>query len=312
MRTINSPENSRNYGFWNEAEQQALIDSRVAIAGVGGDGFQLGQKLAQMGVQSFSIADPEIFELENINRVPGATYSTNGRNKAEVFAEKILDINPDAKVDIFTDGVLPENVEEFMYGADLVLDESELTRLEIGTLIARQALKQGIPNLFVMNVGYATQVTSFHPSGKKTYEDIMGIPRGMPLNEIADMEVDLSRCVPYIPKYGDLRTLIAVREGASLPSIAQGVDIASALGASQAFLHLTKKVGNRRPEPVWAPRFRYMDALDGTSGETRFPRISHYRHLGWAALRQYAGLNPEASYTAEDRARRKAAAEPGR
>lgn len=308
MRTINSPENARNYGFWNEAEQQALIDAHVAIAGVGGDGFQLGQKLAQMGVQHFSIADPEVFEPENTNRVPGSTISTYGRNKAEVFEEKIKDINPDATVRVFTEGVLPENIEEFMYGADLILDESELTRLEIGTLIARQAVKQGIPDLLVMNIGFAAQATSFHPLGKKTFEDIMGIPRGMPLDEIADVEVDLSRCVPYIPKYSDLRTLKAVQEGASLPSIAQGVDIASALGSSQAFLHLTRKAGNRRPEPVWAPRFRYMDALDGTSGETRFPRFSHYRSLAHAALRQCLGQNSDASYSAEDRARRQTAA----
>lgn len=309
MRTINSLENSRNYGFWNEAEQQALMNAHVAIAGVGGDGFQLGQKLAQMGVQSFSIADPEVFEPENTNRVPGAIVSTYGRNKAEVFEEKIKDINPDASVRVFTDGVLPENVEEFMYGADLVLDESELTRLEIGTLIARQAIKQGIPDLFVMNIGFATQATSFHPSGNKTFEDIMGIPRGMPLDEIAELTVDFSRCVPYIPKYADLRTLQAVKEGAPLPSIAQGVDIASALGSSQAFLHLTKMVSNRRPEPVWAPRFRYMDALDGTSGETRFPRFSYYKSLTHAALRQYLGKNSDASYTAEDRERRQIAAD---
>ncbi len=307
MRTINSLENSRNYGFWNEAEQQALLDAHVAIAGVGGDGFQLGQKLAQMGVQNFSVADPEVFEPENTNRVPGSTSSTYGRNKAEVFEEKIKDINPAASVRVFTGGVLPDNIEEFMYGADLILDESELTRLEIGTLIARQAIKQGIPDLLVMNIGFAAQVTSFHPSRGKTFEDIMGIPKGMPLDEVADLEVDLSRCVPYIPKYSDLRTLKAVMEGAPLPSIAQGVDVASALGSSQAFLHLVGKAGNHRPEPVWAPRFRYMDALDGTSGETRFPRLSHYRTLAHAALRQSLGRNADAAYSAEERGRRMAA-----
>lgn len=311
MRTINSPENSRNYGFWNEAEQRALIEAHVAIAGVGGDGFQLGQKLAQMGVQNFSIADPEVFEPENTNRVPGATTSTYGRNKAEVFREKVKDINPDAQVRVFTEGVLPENIEEFMYGADLVLDESELTHLEIGALIARQAIKQSIPDLLVMNIGFAAQATSFDPYGKKTFEDFMGIPRGMPLDEIADLELDLSRCVPYIPKYADLSTLKAVKEGASLPSIAQGVDIASALGSSQAFLHITQKVGNKRPQPVWAPRIRYMDALDGTSGETSFPRLSHYRTLMHAAARQYLGRNSEASYSLADRERREAAAKAG-
>ncbi|WP_053383420.1 ThiF family adenylyltransferase [Leucobacter celer] len=308
-RTISSPEFSRNYGFWSEAEQQALIASKVAIAGVGGDGFQLGLKLARMGVTRFSIADPEVFEPENVNRVEGATSSSFGRNKAEVFRDRVLDINPDAEVEIFLTGVISDNVEPFMHEASLVLDESELTKPEIGTLIARRARAQGIPDLLVMNVGFAAQVTSFAPSSPWTFERFMGFTDETPLDEIAEAGVDLARCLPYIPAYTDLRSLQAVlgengAPPAPLPSISVGVDVASAIGSTQALLHLTAGVANRRRSPVWAPRVAYTDAYQLRTRVLRAGRPSHTRHLLLAAARQRLGLNPRGSYTLADIERR--------
>jgi len=291
----------RNYGFWNEAEQEAIDHAHVAIAGVGGDGFQLGLKLAQMGVRSFSIADPEVFEPENTNRVPGAVESTYGHNKAEVFRDRVMDIAPESNVAVFTEGVQEHSVEDFMHDATLVLDESELTHMQIGTMVARQAVAQGIPDMLVMNVGFAAQVTSFHPESKYTFERFMGIPQGAPLDEIKDMEVDFARCIPYLPPYLDLQTFKEVMEGAPLPSIAPGVDIASAIGSSQAFLHMTQGANNHRPDPVWAPRIAYMDALTHQSHVTRYPRASHYRYLAQAVLKNTLGLYPRAAYTAEQR-----------
>jgi len=301
---INKREYNRNYGFWNEAEQEALSTSKVAIAGVGGDGFQLGYKLAMNGVLNFSIADPEAFEVENSNRVFGATSSNDGRNKAEVFRDMVMDIRPNATVDIYNDGVTSDNVEEFMHGADLLIDESELRYLHIGTMLARTARKNMTPDLFVMNIGFSGQATSFHPTRGKTFEDIMGIPKDAPLDEVAQMEVDFSRVLPYIPNYGDISTLIAVQEGASLPSISQGVDIASAIGSSEAFLHLVDKAGNKRRQPTWAPKFRYMDAYNGESGIKRNARLSHKLGLTTLIARSLIGINPKASYRDEERQRR--------
>jgi molybdopterin/thiamine biosynthesis adenylyltransferase len=304
MNSIEAPQFSRNYGFWNEDEQRAVMDARVAIAGVGGDGFQLGLKLAMMGVQTFDIADPEVFEPENTNRVPGATHATYGRKKADVFLEKVHDINPDADVRIYEDGVTEDNVEDFTSRATLLFDESELTYLHIGTSLARAARERGIPDVLIMNIGFAAQATAFKPEGRMTFERFMGIPKGMPLDEVKDMEVQFNRCLAYLPTYSDLRTLTAVQEGASLPSIAPGVDVASALGSSQAFLHMTQGINNRRPDPIWAPKIGHIDAYSLDSGITRFPRLSHYRHLGVAATKNLLGLHSTAAYTAEDRSRR--------
>jgi len=304
MRDINSAEYSRNYGFWNEDEQKAIMSARVAIAGVGGDGYQLGLKLAMMGVEIFDIADPEVFEPENSNRVPGATTLNYGRSKAEVFEESVKAINPDADIRIFKDGVNDDNIEDFTSRASIIFDESELTYLHVGTSLARAARQLGIPDVLVMNIGFSAQVTSFKPDSKMTFEKFMGIPEGATTKDIKEMTVDFSRCLTYLPHYSDLRTLSAVKEGASLPSIAQGVDVASAVGSSQAFLHFTHNLGNNRPSPVWAPNVAYMDAYTLKGGATKYPRLSHFRHLGVAAFNNITGRNAKASYTSSDRSNR--------
>ena len=297
MKTVNSPEYSRNYGFWNESEQEAIMSTKVAIAGVGGDGYQLGLKLARMGIQEFFIADPEVFEPENSNRVPGATTSTYGMKKTDVFTRDIKDINPDAVVHVFDEGLNERNADDFTANASMVFDESELTYLHVGTSLARAARKHKIPDILVMNVGFAAQVTSFHPESNFTFERFMGFSDQLALEEISKLSVDFSRCLPYVPRYGDLSTLMAVKEGESLPSIAPGVDVASAIGATEAFRHITSKLGNHRKKPVWAPRVRWMDAYDYSAGSTRFPRLSHYKRLAVAVTINLSGLNPEASYT---------------
>jgi len=299
-RNVCAPQFTRNYGFWNTDEQQRILDARVAIAGVGGDGFQLGLKLLQMGVQTINVADPEVFEPENANRVPGATVQAYGQSKAEVFERRAHELNPDADIKIYRQGVTPENVQEFTERATLVFDESELTHLEIGTSLARTCRKRGIPDVLVMNIGFAALVTSFKSEGKWTFERFMGLPLGMPLDEVKERQVSFDRCLPYVPAYGDLRTLVAVQGGAPLPSIAPGVDVASALGSAQAFKHFAHG-SNHRAVPVWAPQVAWMDAYSLKVGITRFPLLSHYRHLIQAIVRNVFGCVPLASYTNMDR-----------
>jgi hypothetical protein len=314
MRSVGDPEFARNYGFWSEAEQRALIGSRVAIAGVGGVGFQVGSKLARMGVGSFSIADPEEFEPVNTNRVPGATTHTYGRSKAEVFRDEVRAINPHAVVHLYRDGVTAENATEFLRGADLLFDESETTHPEIGTAIARGARALGIPDLLVVNVGFAATVTAFRPNSRFTFERFMGLPADAPLEEIAKESVDFSRFLPYIPAYSDLRGLVAMTTDApdgsrpSLPSIAPGVDLASAIGTTQAFLHLTARAGvaNRRRRPVWAPRVAVVDAYALRARIIRANKATHLRHLLTALLRDRAGRNPRGAYTHAEIADREA------
>lgn len=302
---IPRPEYQRNFGFWNEAEQEAMSNSVIAIAGCGGDGHDLARSIAMMaGPKEIRIADPEVFEPENSNRVAWADETTYGRSKVDVLEEGINNIRPGTKVVPYKDGVTVDNVEEFVRGADLVLDESELTYLHIGTAISREARKNNTPTLIVMNIGFAAIATSFAPESKYSFEKMMGIPEGMPLDEVEDFKIDFSRALPYIPNYGDMDSLVAVQNGASLPSIVQGVKIASGLGSTEAFLHLTSSVKNKRRQPTFAPKWRYMDAMNDKSGVIHYPRLNYFGRAALMAARNALHLNPEASYDDASRSRR--------
>lgn len=266
MQSVDDPKLARNYGFWSADEQQALMTADVAVAGVGGDGYLLGLSLVRMGVGRLRIADPEVFELENFNRVPGARHANLGRPKVDCFFEDARDINPSLKLEVYDEGVTGGNIAEFLHGADLVIDESELTKIEIGVTIADRARASGIPNLQVMNIGFAAQVTSFHPVKHPTFRDMIGVPASLPVEQVADRGLELPSVLPFLPPYLDEDVFTAAAEGAPLPSVVQGVNLAAALGASQAFLHLTTGVtGSHRPDPLWFPRILYIDSLTGQS-----------------------------------------------
>ena len=299
---------SRNYGYWNEAEQQLICNSKVSIAGVGGDGFQLGLNLIRMGVQNLNVADPEVFEKENSNRVPGAIVKNYGRNKAVAFKEMAEEINPEAKIGVYTDGVTKENLDDFLQGSDLLIDESELRYAHIGVMLARAARRLIIPNMTVMNIGFAGVATSFDPEAPKnmhsTLESILGISENVPLDEIKDMKVNLDGMLPYIPGYGDIDVLKAVNDGAPFPSIVQGVNIAAGLGSTQAFLHLVGSAKNNRIKPTWASRFLYNDSYTNRAGTIEIPKIAHYVGAIRALGRSVLGVNPHASYSDLDRKNR--------
>src|SRR5210317_1073782 len=113
---------SRNIGLLNEREQEQLLLSRVSVVGAGGVGGLHILALARLGLGKFNIADPDTFEAANVSRQFGAANSTYGRNKAEVLAEMVVDINPQADVATFSEGVTEQNRDEFLGDAKVLID----------------------------------------------------------------------------------------------------------------------------------------------------------------------------------------------
>jgi len=287
---------SRNLGFMSEAEQQRLIDSTVSIAGAGGGGGMLAVQLARMGIGEIRLADPETFDVENINRQACATMDSIGENKAEAVSKYLNSINPEINLKVYPEGVSQENVDEFISGSNLLIDEAEFTLHAIGVMMARKARAQNIPGLMAINIGFGMEVTTFHPNGK-TYESVLGLSETATIEELEATEVPIERWLPYVPPYGDMDVLKAVASGEkSAPSIGIGVNIASAVGASQAFLNLVQDIGNNRPKPVYAPKFLAMDALTGESKLIRYPRMATKIQLARMALNNVLNRNPSTNY----------------
>lgn len=81
-----------------ETRQRRLLDSAVAIFGVGGVGSFVAEALCRAGVGKLTFIDADVVDVTNINRQLVATHSTVGQPKCQVMARRALDINPHADV----------------------------------------------------------------------------------------------------------------------------------------------------------------------------------------------------------------------
>ena len=79
---------------------ERLKASSVLIIGVGGVGSYAAEAVARSGVGSITLMDGDSVQASNLNRQLVALTSTVGRNKAEVMAERIKDIDPSTDVTV--------------------------------------------------------------------------------------------------------------------------------------------------------------------------------------------------------------------
>lgn len=91
---------TRNLGFVTAEEQARLRDGAVFVAGVGGMGGACVQVLVRAGVGKIAIADLDTFEVSNLNRQVFAFTDTVDRPKAEATAERLLQINPELRLEV--------------------------------------------------------------------------------------------------------------------------------------------------------------------------------------------------------------------
>lgn len=126
--------------------------SRVAVFGVGGVGGYTVEALARSGVGEFDLIDNDTVSLSNLNRQIIALHSTIGRCKVDVAAERIADINPEAKVNTYKMFYLPETANEFDFiKYDYIVDAVDTISAKIS--LAETAFKAGIPIISAMGTG---------------------------------------------------------------------------------------------------------------------------------------------------------------
>ena len=92
---------------------ESLQKAHVIVFGCGGVGGYVCESLVRSGLGAIDIVDDDKVCLTNLNRQIIATRKSVGKYKTDVMKERILDINPDAKVEMHKCFFLPENADEF-------------------------------------------------------------------------------------------------------------------------------------------------------------------------------------------------------
>lgn len=95
---------SSRQSFLGERSEALLGRSKVAIVGLCGGGSHITQQLAHVGVGNFVLYDPDHAEDSNLNRMVGLTWAgaVSEASKVQVMHERILGVNPAAKVEPFS------------------------------------------------------------------------------------------------------------------------------------------------------------------------------------------------------------------
>ena len=161
---------SRNIGWVTRAEQAALRNKRVAIAGMGGVGGVHLMTLVRLGIGAFHIADFDTFDVANFNRQVGASMSTTGKPKAEVLAAMARDINPDVDIRIFPDGLTSGNLESFFQDVDLYVDGLDFFAFSARRDAFAACAQKSIPAITAAPLGMGAALLNFLP-GKMTFEE---------------------------------------------------------------------------------------------------------------------------------------------
>src|SRR3984885_12807933 len=127
------------------AEEQARLGSlRIGVAGLS-VGHIIAHTLAAQGMcGELRLADFDPIALSNLNRVP-ATLLDLGLNKAEVAARRIAELDPYLLVRVLDVGLTVDNVDEFLDGLDLVVEECD--SLDMKASLRERARARRIPVL---------------------------------------------------------------------------------------------------------------------------------------------------------------------
>jgi molybdopterin/thiamine biosynthesis adenylyltransferase len=148
----------RNRNLLSCEDQYRLFCSHVVIIGCGGLGGHVIEGLARLGVGHLTIIDPDVFEEHNLNRQTFCTIGNLGRNKAEVIAEQLAELNPAVTISSHVLAFASNNGNKLLADADIVVDalDSITVRLELSAVCRQLRL----PLVHGAIGGWSGQVTS--------------------------------------------------------------------------------------------------------------------------------------------------------
>lgn len=131
---------------------EKLFSAHVIIFGIGGVGSFVAEALARAGIGAIDLVDSDTVNVTNINRQIIALHSTIDRKKVDVMCERILDINPRAKVNKHDIFFSEDNTQYFDFNKySYIIDAIDTVSAKL-TLI-KICKMNGIPIISSMGTG---------------------------------------------------------------------------------------------------------------------------------------------------------------
>lgn len=138
---------------------EKLRKAKVAVFGIGGVGSYVVEALCRSGIENFILVDKDVVDLSNLNRQIIATRKTIGKSKVEVSKERILEINPNAKVKTIKEFFSTNSKDLFDNGVSYVIDCVDTVTAKIELVV--RAKKLNVPIISCMGTGNKLDPTKF-------------------------------------------------------------------------------------------------------------------------------------------------------
>ena len=154
------PQFSRTQILLGDEAMEKLHRARVAVFGIGGVGGYTAEALVRSGIGAIDLIDPDDVSVTNINRQLFATHSNVGKPKVEVARQRLLDINPNAEIQLHPVFYTPETADQFDFTQyDYIVDAIDTVTGKL--CLAEQAFAAGTPIISCMGTGNKLDPTRF-------------------------------------------------------------------------------------------------------------------------------------------------------
>ena len=136
-----------------------LQDANVLVVGLGGVGAYAAEMIARSGVGRMTIADADTVSPTNINRQLIALHSTIGKQKAELMADRLRDINPGISLTVVNKFIKDDETDSLLDSDkfDYVVDAIDTLSPKLALI--KGCLDRGIPLVSSMGAGAKTDPT---------------------------------------------------------------------------------------------------------------------------------------------------------
>lgn len=147
---------SRTTLLLGEDRMNYLSGCHVLVVGLGGVGAYAAEQLCRAGIGKMTIVDADTVNESNLNRQLPALRSTIGRPKAEVVAQRLLDINPELELTVHNEFIRDERTEAILDETNYQFVVDAIDSLSPKVFLLYHALRRQIPVVSSMGAGAKT------------------------------------------------------------------------------------------------------------------------------------------------------------
>ena len=142
-----------------EEKLEVLKNANVLVVGVGGVGAYAAEMIVRSGVGRMTIADADKASETNINRQLVALHSTIGREKCDILADRLKDINPELQLTVVNRFIKDDETDALLDSDkfDYVVDAIDTLSPKLALI--KGALDRGIRIVSSMGAGAKTDPT---------------------------------------------------------------------------------------------------------------------------------------------------------